>query len=115
MTNNQFAVDITVPQAQLNEWVELINGLCEGQLGAYLEERLEAFNPKALELMDKVLDDWLAYSHPQFFDFEQQGNRLRCQAEGPTGFHRDLAVFKKVLELCGATVNVQDNTLLDYL
>ena len=113
MSDNQFALDITVLEAELPEWVALIKGLCEGQLGAYLEERLEAFSPEALTLMDKVLDDWCQYSRPTFFDFEQRGNRLRCQAEGPTGFHRDLAVFKQALQLCGATVSSQDNTLLE--
>lgn len=112
MSDNQFALEITVPEAALADWVTLIAGLCEGQLGAYLEERLEAFNPAALALMDSTLNDW-CHSRPTFFDFEQQGNRLRCQAEGPTGFLRDLAVFKQALQLCGATVSSQDNTLLE--
>jgi hypothetical protein len=113
MSDNQFALEITVPEAALADWVTLIEGLCEGQLGAYLEERLEAFNPAALALMDSTLNDWCQYSRPTFFDFEQNGNQLRCNAEGPSGFHRDLAVFKKALQLCGATVSTQDNTLLD--
>ncbi|WP_444914055.1 hypothetical protein [Microbulbifer sp. TRSA007] len=113
MSDNQFAIDINVPQARLSDWIVLIQGLCDGQLGAYLEERLEALNPDSLALMDKVLDDWCNYSRPTFYEFEQQGNRLRCHAEGPTGFHRDLEVFREALVLCGATVNVEDMSLLE--
>lgn len=112
MSDNQFALEITVPEPALADWVTLIEGMCEGQLGAYLEERLEAFNPAALALMDSTLNDW-CHSRPTFFDFEQNGNQLRCNAEGPSGFYHQLETFKQALTLCGAVVKGWDNTLVD--
>ena len=112
MSDNQFALEITVPEAAIADWITLIEGMCEGQLGAYLEERLEAFNPAALELMDSTLNDWCQYSRPTFWGGGQHGNQLRCNAEGPSGFYQQLETFKQALTLCGAQVKGRDKTLL---
>lgn len=112
MSDHQFALEITVPESALTDWVTLVEGLCEGQLGAYLEERLEALNPAALALMDSTLNDW-CHSRPSFFDFEQRGNQLRCNAEGLSGFYDQLETFKQALTLCGAEVAGRDKTQLD--
>ena len=114
MSSICFQFDLRVPQADHEKWVTLIQGLCNEEFGAYLEERVEPFGEAAESALSDLMDTWEKFrDFPSFDDYEQNENNISFTVAGGYGLPEEVAKLQQLFSLCGAQVNVTDQSLVD--
>ena len=114
MSSICFQFDLRVPQTDHEKWVILIQGLCNEEFGAYLEERVEPFWETAESALADLMDTWEKFrDFPLFDDYEQNENKISFTVVGGYGLPEEVAKLQRLFSLCGADVNVTDQSLVD--
>jgi hypothetical protein len=83
-------------------WQAIVEGLCKGEVGVKLQERVDVFGEKPAELLENLLEEHEGILL-QAAGYELNGARISIHFEWPTGlesFVQDLKVF---LLSCGLT------------
>ena len=112
---SEFSVSFFVQYASHGEDLKvLLSGLCKGELGAYIEERVEPFGAKAEAAAERMLDDWGSRNNtPSFDGFTLTETGIELSMISGYSIEEDIAMLTDLLTLCGATVTHTPNYLVD--
>lgn len=96
----EIELTFTAPDQHLSQWQAIIEGMCEGQLGATLQDRMAIFGEAVEDQLESMLDDWpMEYFEGQYC--EQNGASftlgLLAASDGDEFAEELEALFK----LCG--------------
>lgn len=106
-----FFVKFIPPQPQLKI---LLSGICRGELGAYIEERVEPFGASAESAAQRMLDDWDSRNNvPSFEKFTKTDAGFEFMMTSGYAVEKDIAMLTELFILCGATVSHTPNYVLD--
>lgn len=84
----------------LEHWKGIAQGLCKGEVGVKLQDRVDVFGDTAAELLENLLED-----HDSFLlqaaRYELDGTQINIYFEWPTGLERFVEDLKAFLLACG--------------
>ena len=107
MSEHIIDFELKIEKAQVKLWEILLQGLCNEELGAYFEERIEPFGEQAEAALEKILDDWdERNAPPSFANYQRTGCKVHFSIIAGRGVRDDINCIKSLFSLCGATVKV---------
>ena len=84
----------------LEQWQGIAQGLCDGEVGVKLQDRVDVFGEKPAELLENLLE-----KHEggllQAAGYELNGTRINIHFEWPTGLDSFVRELKEFLLFCG--------------
>lgn len=85
----------------LNHWKEIAQGLCKGEVGVKLQDRVDVFGEKPAELLENLLEEYDGFLL-QSTAFELNDSQLTIHFEWPGDIQRFINDLKDFLLSCGA-------------
>lgn len=98
---NRLTVNFEAPPEHILKWEALSRGLKKGELGAFMEERIEPFGPLALAKLDEMFDE---YPMENFMAYSWSSKHQRFKLVFILGVdvHEFSSDLKGLLKLCDA-------------
>lgn len=114
MSEHYISFLLEIDSGSIPKWELLIKGMCNGELGAYFEERIEGFGEAAIEIADTVLDEWYEFNNPpRFDDYKRKSSQITfVMIDGLNIIHRT-ELMVKLLKICGAKTTISSSSLED--
>ena len=114
MSDYSLTLVVKTPTADRAQWKQLIEGMCNGELGAYFEERIAHFGPAAEAAAEPMLDDWYEFNTaPLFENYREDGNTLRFTIEDGSSIRERTKMLVDLFLLCGAEEAYVEGKLLE--
>lgn len=85
---------------QLEHWQGIAQGLCKGEVGVRLQDRVDVFGDKPTGLLERLLEDNDGFLL-QASRYEVNGTEISIHFEWPTGLERFVEDLKAFLLACG--------------
>jgi len=86
----------------LDHWQGIAQGLCNGEVGVKLQDRVDVFGDTVAELLENLLEDHDSLLL-QAARYEVDGSQISIYFEWPTGLERFVEGLRAFLVACGVT------------
>lgn len=105
---------LEVDLESVRKWELLIKGICNGQLGAYFEERIEEFGEAATKMASTILDEWYEFNTPPSFEnYKRRKTNITFTMIDGSGIEHRAKSMIQLFETCGAVTSITTNFLED--